>query len=152
MSCLLGKHRSVRDKSATAPAGCRTPCAQLDTGAPIPEGRWARRIEGKGTPRTGDMGRLVGMAAFPFLRRGERGRPTSSFRCGSRARARPVGRGGRHWPCIAGARGRRSLISSFKAGVLTDENASNPEEKDYATQAGSHPEVGLHELRPEHAR
>jgi hypothetical protein len=36
-----------------------------------------------------------------------------------------------------------SLISGFKAGVLVNENTSNPEEKDYATQAGSHPDVAF---------
>jgi hypothetical protein len=36
-----------------------------------------------------------------------------------------------------------SLISSFKAGVLVDENSANPEPKDYATQAASHPDVAF---------
>jgi hypothetical protein len=36
-----------------------------------------------------------------------------------------------------------SLISGFKAGVLVDENTSSPEEKDYATQAASHPDVAF---------
>jgi hypothetical protein len=34
-----------------------------------------------------------------------------------------------------------NLITSFSAGVLVDENVANPETKDFATQAGSHPEV-----------
>ncbi len=33
------------------------------------------------------------------------------------------------------------LIKSFSAGVLVDENTANPQTSDYATQAGSHPDV-----------
>jgi hypothetical protein len=36
-----------------------------------------------------------------------------------------------------------SLITSFTAGVLVDENTSNPQESDYATQAGSHPDIAF---------
>jgi hypothetical protein len=36
-----------------------------------------------------------------------------------------------------------SLITSFSAGVLVDENTANPKEADYATQAGSHPDVAF---------
>jgi hypothetical protein len=36
-----------------------------------------------------------------------------------------------------------SLITSFTAGVLVDENTANPQPSDYATQAGSHPDVAF---------
>ncbi len=36
-----------------------------------------------------------------------------------------------------------SLITSFTAGVLIDENVSSPKESDYATQAGSRPDVAF---------
>jgi len=36
-----------------------------------------------------------------------------------------------------------TLITSFSAGVLVDENVAKPELADYATQAGSHPEVAF---------
>lgn len=36
-----------------------------------------------------------------------------------------------------------SLITSFSAGVLVDENVANPQSADYATQAGSHPDVAF---------
>jgi hypothetical protein len=43
----------------------------------------------------------------------------------------------------APAVGAQALIKSFKAGVLKDENSSNPSEADYATAAGSHPVLAL---------
>ncbi len=36
-----------------------------------------------------------------------------------------------------------SLITSFSAGVLVDENTANPQNSDFATQAGSHPDVAF---------
>ena len=145
MSCLLGKHRSVRDKSATAPAGCRTHAAQLEPTRPIRRAGGRAVSKARGRPALGTMGRLVGMAAFPFLRRGERRRPTlllsmrglpSAFATAGVIAAAALA-------LTPGPAAAASLISGFKAGVLTDENTSNPEEKDYATQAGSHPEVAF---------
>jgi hypothetical protein len=44
---------------------------------------------------------------------------------------------------LPGAARAEGLISSFQAGVLTDENVTSPEEKDYATQAAGHPDVAF---------
>ncbi len=47
---------------------------------------------------------------------------------------------------LAGAPARASatsLISSFSAGVLVNENTANPQTSDYATQAGAHPDVAF---------
>ena len=47
---------------------------------------------------------------------------------------------------LAGAPARASatsLITSFSAGVLVNENTANPQTSDYATQAGAHPDVAF---------